>query len=54
MIGSHVTFDVTVYAPREGSHLGGFGKLSGLSSRRFLSFTAPPPAPTFFAPGPEI
>ena len=31
MIGSHVTFDVTVQAPRERSHLGAFGKMSGLS-----------------------
>ena len=52
MIGSDLTFDVTVKAPRERSHLGAFGKMSGLSGRRFLSFPAPsppppPPAPTF-------
>ena len=45
MIGSDLTFDVTVKAPRERSHLGAFGKMSGLSGRRFLSFPAPSPPP---------
>ena len=39
MIGSRVTAD----APREQKQLGAFGKMSGLSSRLFLSFPAPPP-----------
>ena len=39
MIGSRVTTD----APREQKQLGAFGKMSGLSSRLFLSFPVPPP-----------
>jgi len=39
MIGSRVTVD----APRERRQLEAFGKMSGLSSRLFLSFPAPPP-----------
>jgi len=39
MIGSRVTAD----APREQKQLGAFSKMSGLSSRLFLSFPAPPP-----------
>jgi len=39
MIGSRVTAD----APREQKQLGAFGKMSGLSSRLFLSFPVPPP-----------
>jgi len=39
MIGSRVTAD----APREQKQLGVFGKMSGLSSRLFLSFPVPPP-----------
>jgi len=39
MIGSHVTVD----APRERKQLEAFGKMSGLSSRLFLSFPVPPP-----------
>ena len=30
--------------------MGAFGKMSGLSGRRFLSFPAPPPRSYFFAP----
>ena len=39
MIGSRVTVD----APRERKQLEAFGKMSGLSSRLFLSFPVPPP-----------
>jgi len=39
MNGSRVTVD----APRERKQLEAFGKLSGLSSRLFLSFPVPPP-----------
>ena len=48
MIGSRVTVDVTVDAPRERTQLGAFGKMSGLSGRLFLSFPTPPPATTNF------
>ena len=46
MIGSRVTVD----APRERKQLGAFGKMSGLSSRLFLSFPAPPPLEYFLLP----
>ena len=46
MIGSRVTVD----APRERKQLEAFGKMSGLSSRLFLSFPAPPPATNFLSP----
>jgi len=39
IIGSRVTVD----APRERKQLEAFGKMSGLSSRLFLSFPVPPP-----------
>jgi len=44
MIGSRVTVD----APREQKQLGAFGKMSGLSSRLFLSFPATSPLALIF------
>ena len=45
MIGSRVTVDT----PRERKQLEAFGKMSGLSSRLFLSFPAPPLLPLIFS-----
>jgi len=43
MIGSRVTVDISVDAPREQKQLGTFGEMSGLISRFFLSFSVASP-----------